>query len=269
MKRLLPLLLLASPLAAQWTVYDPANHGVNLALHAAQNANHLEVLRQWAQQLSRLNQQIQQLEQQLAEQRRIRQVLGDPLAAGGQLLLGNLGATDLLRTYGQDLRSLQRLADAVASLKRDADGLFRPLDDTTILGQPFARRPQPYRRYAAVDLQSETLGQVFDTTRLRTDALQRDLAASLQALRTASTQAEVDKLGAHIAALNGQVQLLAAQRRDEADKLLALHVQNENQDAKERQDLLERQAADERQSVRVVDAWQKAVRLSPSSYTRP
>ena len=79
----------------------------------------------------------------------------------------------------------------------------------------------------------------------------------------------MDKLNVKVAALNGQLAVLAGRRRDEADKLSAQQIQNENQAAKERQDFLEKQIAEERQTLTAVNAWQQSVRLTPTSYTRP
>jgi len=268
MKQILLFMMLAPAAFGQWMVFDPANHIVNLGIESAQHANHLEVLRQWAQQLERLNQQIRQLEQQLAEQRRIRQVLGDPTAAGVRVILDNLGADELARQYGQNLEAIQRLANAIFSLRRTAEGIYRALEDKTVLNQPFTRQAVTYRRFAAVDAQAESVGHVFGQTQARTERLQRDLAATLTALKSATTQAEVDKLNGQIAALNGQLAVIASQRRDETDKLQALQIQNENQAAKERQDLLEKQIADERQTLGAVDAWQQSVRITPDSYSR-
>ena len=268
MKRLSLLLFLAPSAFGQWMVFDPANHVVNLAIESAQHANHLEVLRQWAQQIERLNQQLRQLEQQLAEQRRIRQVLGDPTAAGARLILENLGADELARQYGQNLEAIQRIANAIASLRRTAQGIYRELDDKTVLNRPFTRQTVAYRRFAAVDAQADQVGQVYGQTGIRMERLQRDLATTLTSLKSATTQAEVDKLNGQIAALNGQLAVLATQRRDESDKLQALQIQNENQAAKEQQDLLEKQIADERQTLGAVDAWQQSVRITPDSYSR-
>jgi hypothetical protein len=164
---------------------------------------------------------------------------------------------------------VRRLADATASLRRTADGIYGELDDQTSLQQGFTRQTAAYRRYAAVDQQADNAGRVYDETAARQAALQADLAATLASVQTATTQAEVDKLNVKVAALNGQLSLLAAKRRDESDQLLAQQIQNENQAAKERQDLLERQLAEERQSLGVVNAWQRAVQLTPDTYARP
>jgi chromosome segregation ATPase len=263
------LVLTAPAVFGQWLVNDPINTAVNTAIQSAQAANHLEVLRQWAEQLEKLNRQIRQLEEQLAEQRRIREVLGNPSAAGAQLILDRLAPADLARTYGETLAAVRRLADATTSLRRTAEGIYEKLEDRTVLGREFPRQTNAYRRYAAVDQQAEQASRVSDETDARIRALQADLAATLAALRAAPTQAEVDKLNVKVAALNGQLAVIAAQRRDEADKLHAQQIQNENQAAKERQDLLEKQIAEERQSLSAVNAWQRSVRLTADSYSRP
>lgn len=263
------VLLIAAPSAlAQWIVHDPANTAVSSAIHAAQASSHVETLHQWANQLEKLNRQIRQLEEQLIEQRRIREVLGDPTLAGSQMVMDKLGPEELARSYGDTLRAMRRLTDATASLRRTAEGIYGELGDSTILNQSFTRQIAPYLRYAAVDQRAESLGRVHDQTQERRAALQADLAQSLGALQSAPTQAEVDKLNVKVAALNGQLALVAAERREESDKLQAQQIENENQAAKERQDLIERQIAEERQTLEVVNAWQRAVRITPASYTR-
>jgi hypothetical protein len=79
MSRSLPFLLFLTPaLFGQLIVNDPANTAVSAAIQSAQASSHVEVMRQWATQLDVLNRQLRQIEQQLAEQRRVREVLGDP-----------------------------------------------------------------------------------------------------------------------------------------------------------------------------------------------
>jgi len=269
MKHLVIFFLLIAPACAQWIVNDPVNTAVNSAVQVGQAANHLEILRQWATQLEQLNRQLRELEQQLAVQRQIREVMGTPSASGVQIALRGLGADDLARSYGETLQAVRRVTDAAASLRRTAEGIYGQLDDRTVLGRGFVRQETTYRRYAAIDRQADNAERVVDETQTQTVALQADLAQALIALRDAPTQADVDKLNVRVAALNGQLALLAARRRDEADKLAAQQIQNENQAAKERQDLLEKQIAEERQTLTTVNAWQQSIRLTPTSYTRP
>jgi hypothetical protein len=269
MRPVLLFLALALPALAQFIVNDPVNTAVNSAVQAGQAANHLETMRQWAEQLERLNRQLLELEAQLAVQKRIRDVMGDPSAAGVGMALRDLGATDLARMYGETLTAARRLANAVDSLRRTSDGIYRRLEDRTTMRREFVRDPQLYRRYAAVERQADNFATVQEQTDQRSAGLQAELAGTLEQLRAAPTQAEVDKLNAKIAVLNGQLAHVAAQRREESDKLNALQLLNENQAAKERQDFLEKQLAEERQTLDVVAGWQRSVKVTPTSYTRP
>ena len=269
MKHFVLFVLLVAPACAQWIVNDPVNTAVNSAVQVGQAANHLEIMRQWAAQLEQLNRQLRELESQLAVQQRIRDVMGNPTAAGAGMTLQDLGTGDLSRTFGETLAVTRRLANAIDSLRRTSDGIYRQLDDRTALGRDFARQEPLYRRYAAVERQADNLAAVQAETGSRSVALQGELAATLEQLRGAATQAEVDKLNAKLGALAGQLAHLDAQRRDESDKLQTQQILNENQAAKERQDFLEKQLAEERQTLAVVGAWQQSVQITPTSYTRP
>jgi len=269
MKRLLLFLILAPAAFAQWIVNDPVNTAVNSAIQTAQTANHLEVLRHWAEELERLNRQIRQLDDQLAVQRRIRDVIGDPSAAGAQVVLRDLGLTDLARTYGDTWREVRRLSAAMDSLRRTADRIYASLDDRTVMGRDFVRTSLPYRRFAVVENAADNLEAVAEQTDQRSIALQSELADTLQRLQQAETQADVDKLAVKVAALNGQLTHLAAQRRQAAEQVLLQQALNENQAAKERQDLLEKQIAEERQSLAIANAWQTSIQIKAGSYTRP
>ena len=269
MKKLALFLCLAAPLCAQWIVNDPVNTAVNTAIHADQAANHLEILRQWTADLEQLNQQLEQMRAQLDVQQRIRQIMGDPEAAGDQVGVDGLGAGDFTRTFGETADALRDLARAVVSLKNTAQGIYEELDDTTVLNQPFTRQPAPYQRYAVVEQHADNLATVFAQTAGRLAALQRDLADTLRQLKAAPTQAEVDKHHAKIAVLVGQIGAVEAQRRDAALQLQAQQILNENQAAKERQDLLEKQIAEEGQTFAAVGAWQESLKLTPTAYTQP
>lgn len=269
MKILTLFVLFAAPLCAQWIVNDPVNTAVNSAVQAGQAANHIEIMRQWAEQLEKLNRQLNQLEEQLAVQQRIRDVMGDPSAAGTGMALRDLGATDLARQYGETPATARRLASAIDSLRRTSDGIYRALDDHTALGRDFARQEAIYGRYAAVERQADNLATVEATTNERAALLQADIAATLERLRTAQTQAEVDKLNGQLSALHGQLAQLAASRQTEEGKLQAQQILNENQAAKERQDFLEKQLAEECHSLAVIGTWQEAMQVKATSYARP
>lgn len=261
------LLLLAPSALAQWVVNDPVNTAVNTAIKGNQIAQHAEILGQWAEQLEKLNRQIRQVEDLLGVQRRIRDVMGDPVGAGVHVA-GALGARDFAREYGETMAAVRRLSDAAQSLRRTAEGVYRQLDDRTTMGAGFVRRTSDYRPYAAIERQADNFERVQVETELETAALQAEVARSLAALRDARTQAEVDKLSGTVAALNGQLALIAAKRNEEADKLIAQQVLNANQAEKERRDLFEKQLREERQSLDAMKTWQESIRLTPTRYTR-
>jgi hypothetical protein len=269
MKYFTLLLLLGTPLCAQWVVSDPGNTAVNTAIKANQIAQHTEVMRQWAEELERLNRQLRALEDQLSVQQRIKDVMGDPSAAGGQGVLRELGAKDLALSYGDTLQAVRRIAYAVDSLKHTADGIFTKLDDVTALQSGFTRQEQYYRRYAVIEQQAAQLETAQSQADARSQAVQAEIAATMEQLKSATTQAETDKSNGKLAALNGQLAEAAARRQEAADKLKAQQILNENQAAKERQDLLERQLAEERQALNAVGAWQRSLRVTPTDYTRP
>jgi hypothetical protein len=268
MKRLLPILFLIPPLDAQWVVVDPTNQAVNLATQANEIAHHVAILNEWAQQLEKLNQQIRQAQDLITLQAHIRDIMGDPAKAGGALLTGQLGSDDLMRGFGETLRAGRRLARAADTLRNTVDDTFQALDDKTVLGRPFVRDLSFYTRFAVVDHQADNLNATQESTDAELTRLQSDLAGTMAALKAATTQSEVAKLQAVAAALTGQIAHLDAVRREEAEKLHALQVVNENQAAKERTDLSEKQAADERDAMAAINAWQASIRLTPTDYRR-
>jgi hypothetical protein len=267
MKFLVLLLFGAASASAQLIVNDPVNTIVNTLIQTGQVAQHAEILNRWAEDLEKLNQQIRQLQDQLAVQRQMREVMGSPGAV--PVSLGQLSPAELARTYGDTLDAARRLANAVGSLQATLDGTFRALDDRTSLGLGFTRQTEYYLRYAAVEQQAAASAGVQANLAARSGALQAELAATLEQLRGATTQAEVDKLNVRVAALNGQLAEAAARRRDEADKLPAQQILNQNQAEKERQDLLEKQIAEERQTLAALAAWQRGLTLAPTDYTQP
>ena len=271
-RRLIPIILICGSAAtslAQWTVHDPVNTAVNAGIQTVQKANHVETLHQWAIQLEKLNRQIRQFEDLLVEQRRIRQVIGDPSLAGVQTVVDKLAPEDFARTYGETWRAIRRINDASQSLQRTAGGIFRELDDLTLLNQSFERHTSTYRPFAVVDAHVENLDHIWGNTAERQVELQSALSDTLAELRGASTQAQVDQLNLKVAVLNGQLNAIESERRRGMDQLSAQHIENLNQAEKERQDLLEKQIHDESQTRDAINTWQRSLRIGPDVYTRP
>ena len=268
MKKICLYLFLSTAGFAQWIVNDPVNTTVAITTQVNQISQHAEILHQWAVEIEKLNQQIRFLQDQLEIARTVRDIAGDPKAAAAHVVLDNLGIEELTRELGHTLGALRQLANSAESLKNTADGVFAPLEDRTSLGKTFARRALPYQRYAAVEQVAANLESVRQQTGERRTTLQRELSRTLVRLRSAGTQAEVDKLQGQISALNGQLVVVDGQERLAAGQLQSQQILNENQAAKESQDLLEKQVAEERATLAHLSGWQNGIRFSAGGYGR-
>jgi hypothetical protein len=210
------IILIAGALAAraQIPVTDVANLLNNKIAH-------IENIAKWADSIAKLRTQIDQLKQQIKIQNDIRQWAGDPSSAGARLNLDLLGAPDLLREFGQTRSTIVSTVQSLSSLDNTAQGVFRSIRGTDLEGQSYEHDALTFRRYAVLDGQQENFQQVFDDSKERERELKEELAATLAAVKSASTDAEVRKFSAKIEAINGQLATLAAERRDQADQVLA------------------------------------------------
>src|SRR5882672_5887578 len=91
---LLLFAVLTAALRAQIPVTDVANLANNTTLH-------VENIAKWAESIAQLRTQIDQLRQQIDIQSDLRQWSGNPVEAGGKLVLNALGEQDLIRDYGR------------------------------------------------------------------------------------------------------------------------------------------------------------------------
>jgi chorismate mutase len=91
-----------------------------------------------------------------------------------------------------------------------------------------------FRRYAILDEHQANYEEVFEETAEREEELQEELALTLEELKNASTDAEVQKQAAKIDAIDGQLAALAAERRDRADQVVAQKIANDSRIEEER-----------------------------------
>ena len=187
----------------------------------------IENIAKWTDSIAKLRTQIDQLKQQISIQNDIRQWAGDPKAAGTRLGLDLLGANDLVREFGQARATIVSTANSLSSLDNTVQGIYRPIRGADIDGQVLDHDPLIYRRYAVLDGQQENFQLVVEDSKERERELQEELAATLEDVKSASTDAEVRKYSAKIEALNGQLATLAAQRRDQADQVVAQKIAND------------------------------------------
>ena len=192
MKKLIALALvlfgLSIPARAQWVVYDPVNNVQQILAAAAEIAKFVEMINNQVQQIQALN-------DQLDEFKHYESLFGDPkavLLSTVQPLVNDLRKTEL----GQTLTALEGAVDAGQAMLYDANGLFTSIGTTfnTPNGATVTRREAPYLPVAAVQKTTDNFLSVSSDATARRIALKEEIARTTTALKTAPTDADVQKL---------------------------------------------------------------------------
>ncbi|HTB79590.1 MAG TPA: hypothetical protein VK717_01755 [Opitutaceae bacterium] len=250
-------LILAGTIRAQIPVTDVASITANQIAHA-------EEIAKWVESISQLRTQIDQLNQQINIQSDIRKWTGDPVAAGGNMVIDALGAQDLVRSFGRAENAIVAVEDSLASLKNTAQGTYRLIQDVDLEGNPMQHDLLTFRRFAVLDAQQQNYQQVVDDTKTREQQLQADLAVTLDALKNAPTDAEVQKQSAKVNAINGQLAALSAARRDEADQVAAQKIANDARSEEERLAAEELALKDDYLANQRITAYMKTIKFRQS-----
>ena len=247
-------LVLAGSIRAQIPVTDVASITANQIAHA-------EDIAKWVQSIANLQTQINQMNQQLNLQNDIHSWTGDPVAAGGNVNLALLGANIVAKVYGSSQAAIVNVPDSLASLGSTSSGTYRPLQDNDLNGNSVQHDPMTYRRYAVMDAQQQNYQQVSSDTSAQEQQLQQDLAATLIALKNASTDAEVQKQSAKINAINGQLTVLSADRKDQADQVVAQKAANDTRIEEERMAAAELEATDDYLANQRITAYMQTLKV--------
>ena len=192
MKKLIALILVTLGVAgsarAQWIVYDPTMNMQQIMAQAQNIAKYIEMIQNQVQ-------QIQTLTDQLNEFKHYEDLFGDPKAV---LLTTVKPLTDDLRKteLGQTLTTLEGAVDAGQAMLYDANGLFHSIGTTfnTPNGATVTRLEAPYRPVAAVQKTTDNFLSVSTDATTRRIALKEEIARTTEALKVATTDAEVQKL---------------------------------------------------------------------------
>lgn len=247
------LLLATAGLAcAQIPVTDVANLANNTALHA-------ENLAKWVESIAQLRTQIDQLHQQIDLQTDLRRWAGDP--AGAKLTLDGLSATDLVRDYARTKDAITASVNSLDSLQNTGRGTYRAIPATDLDGHDFQRDPLTYRRYATLDATQVNADDARTATEAREKELQGEVADTLEQLKAAPTQAEAQKLGAKLTALNGQLAQVDAARRREVDAVELQKIANDARLEEERLAAAELAAKDDYLANQRVSAFLKTIKV--------
>jgi hypothetical protein len=192
MKRLIALTLVTVGITmsarAQWIVYDPANTVQSVINTAQEIAKFVEMINNQVQ-------QIQALEDQLTEFKHYESLFGDPktvVLTTVQPLVNDLRKTEI----GETLSVLESAVDAGDAMLYSANGLFTSIGTTfdTPNGATVTRREAPYLPVAAVQKTTDNFLSVSSDAATRRIALKEEIARTTEALKTAPTDADVQKL---------------------------------------------------------------------------
>jgi hypothetical protein len=254
MKTLLLFLCILTLGWSQIPVTDVASIANNRIAHA-------ENIAKWVDSIAKLRTQIDQLNQQINIQGDIRKWAGNPVEAGANVVLDVLGEKDLVREYGRARNEIIRGARSLESLGNTADGNYRAIRSTDLNGGSLQRDPLTYRRYSVLDAKQANTVQVTDETKARETELQEEIALTLQELKAATTDAEVQKLSAKLVALNGQLAQVETARRREVDEVALQKIANDTRLEQERQAAAELEARDNYLANQRVSAYMKTLKL--------
>jgi hypothetical protein len=185
---------------AQWVVFDPTAQMQQIIDTAQEIAQFVEVINNQVQQIKTLTEQV-------SEFKKYEGLFGDP----SKVLLGTLRplTDDLRKTeLGQTLTALEGAADAGQAMVYTANGLYRSVGTrfTTPAGQTVTRRPEPYVAVAAVQKTTDNYLAVSNDAAARRVALKQQMATTTDELRSATTDAEVQKLSAVLAGLSAALE---------------------------------------------------------------
>ena len=236
--------LLGTTCQAQWIVYDPVNNVQQILAQAEDIAKYVQMVENQVQQIQQLSDQLKQLEQ-------YNKAFGDPSQILNITGVSALTADLTKTTVGKTISAIEQTSDGVAALTYDANGLYNQIGATfsTPSGNQIKRETPDYKPYEAINNATANYATVTTDVLQRRQALKNDIATTTEALQSATTASEVQKLTGVLVGLNGAL----ASTDKEIDQAVAVSVV---QDIENRNDAQKQAAAKlEEQKAEVVEAF--------------
>ena len=192
MKKLIALALVTVGISlsarAQWIVYDPTSNIQQIVDQAQNIAKYITMIENQVQ-------QIQSLTDQLNEFKHYEDLFGNPqsvVLSTVSPLLNDLKKTEV----GQTLTTLESAISTSDAMLYNANGLFQSIGTTftTPDGQTVTRQSDPFKPIAAIQKTTDNYLSVSTDAAARRKALKDQIASTTDQLKSASTDAEVQKL---------------------------------------------------------------------------
>jgi hypothetical protein len=247
MKKLITLILLAIPLAstvrAQYIVYDPT-------MNIQQILDQAENLAKYVQMIENQVQQIQTLTDQLNEFKNYEAVFGNPSKI--TLSMVPTLATDLRQVEpNKNLEDLLTIADGAYALGYNESGIFHTVGQsfTTPGGQVVARPADKYKPYAAVSRTADNYVAAAHDAAARRATIKSQIAQTIEQLKAATTDAEVQKLQAILTSQNADLASTDAEVNQAMASALVQDIQNRNDEKKQVQAATEQKNAEFQEAI--------------------
>jgi hypothetical protein len=248
MKKIIAIALIALPLAftarAQLVVYDPVNNIQQILAEAENIAQYIDMVDNQVQQITQLSDQLQQLQQ-------YNKAFGDPSQilniTGISALTSDLTQTPL----GKTISTVEQTADGVAALTYDANGLYNQIGATfsTPSGNQIQRLTADYKPFEAINNATANYATVTADVLKRRQTLKDAIASTTEALQSATTASEVQKLTGVLISQNSA----RAATDKEVDQAVAVSVE---QDIENRNDAQKQATAEqEQQKAEVIETF--------------
>ena len=241
MKRIITLALFllaaALPSRAQWTVYDPAVHTQTIMNGVQEIAKFVEVINNQVQQINTLT-------DQLNEFKHYQSLFGDPKAvvvATVAPLVSDLRRSEL----GTSMGAIMDTADGAEALVYNAGGLYHSIGETfkTPKGVSVNRSADQYRQFAVINDTTANYQTVSTNSAKRRVELKEQIAATITALKNATTDAEVQKLSAVLTGLSADLQSTQQETSEALATALVQDIENRNDERKQLRALKDQQGA--------------------------
>jgi hypothetical protein len=227
--------LIAAPLLpAQVVVIDPTAIAQSQTNHLVDLAKYVEMVNNQLKQITTMTQELQQVTAYV-------KAFGDPSSllniTGANQLIGSLKQTGVGQTIGQ----LQQAANGIQALEYTANGLYTNLGSTftTPGGVQLPRAEELYRKYGAVQQNSQNFQGVTTDVLSRRANLRNQIASTTTQLQAATTDAETQKLTGVLVGYNAELATVDHEIDNAAGQVLTQDA--ENRADKERDDQARRE----------------------------
>jgi len=222
---------------AQLVVEDPISIAQDATNQVINLAKYVEMIDNQVQQINSLTQQVQQLGNYIT-------LFGNPSKVAQ--LIGVDALTRIIQqpSVALTLGQLQSLASGVNALANNSAGLYQTISTLTDGGITLQRNTNSYRGFDAASQATGNYTNVYNDVATRRTALQNDMASTLDQLKSASTDAETQKLQGKITALQGELQSVDGQLANAFQEVAVQDIANRNDQAKQDQAREEELAAD-------------------------